>query len=126
MGVRWRLWGRTIPAPPQPAWSSSASALITGAPRAPRCRSASARFWALLAARLRLWLRNFKISHGLTRIFTDLSESKNPCGSRRGLGFDKRIIRVNPRKSVADFEVFRAGLGRTGEGIRPHVVRNGS
>src|SRR5205823_5984876 len=51
MGVRWRLWGRTIPAPPRPAWNSSASALTIGAPREPRCRSASARFWASLRLR---------------------------------------------------------------------------
>src|SRR6476646_4609895 len=46
MAVRWRLSGPTTPAQLPPAWSSSASALTIGAPRARRCRSASARFWA--------------------------------------------------------------------------------
>src|SRR6185437_2030142 len=74
MGVRWRLWGRTILAPPRPAWSSSATALTTGAQRARRCRSASARFWAL-PGKLRRpsrWLRKF--GPRIARILADFLE----------------------------------------------------
>src|SRR6202521_5699367 len=45
MAGRSKSWERTIPAPIPPASNSSASALITGYPRAPRCRAGLARSW---------------------------------------------------------------------------------
>src|SRR5579872_2230832 len=77
MGVRWRLWGPTILALPRPAWSSSATALTIGARRARRCRSASAKFWALLGKLRRpsRWLRKF--GPRIARILADFLELKS-------------------------------------------------